>query len=97
MKMLPVAWWPLGMSGKSFVNTGLSRRDRALTMPPRSPIFIMPSQSESTPVRPSEISNAVFDEANVESIMAGNTPVSPMSTSRAAPMANAMTKNAIQM
>ena len=92
MKMLPVAGWPLGMSGKSLTNTGLSSRDRASTTPPFSPIFIMPSHSESTPVRPSEISNAVFDDENVESIMAGNTSVSPMNTSLTTPMANAIRK-----
>ena len=73
MKMLPVTGCPLGMSGKSLQNTGDSRRDSALTTPPFSPTFITPSHSDSTPVRPSEISNAVFDEANVASIMAGNT------------------------
>ena len=97
MKMLPVAGWPLGMSGKSLTKTGLSSRDSASTTPPFSPIFIMPSHSESTPVRPSEISNAVFDDENVESIMAGNTSVSPMNTSLTTPMANAIRKKAIQM
>ena len=33
------------------------------------------------PVRPSDISKAVFDESKVESIMAGNTPTSPKNTS----------------
>ena len=97
MKMLPVAGWPLGMSGNRRVNTGLSNRDSASTTPPRSPIFMMPSQSESTPVSPRDISKAVFDEANVESIMAGNTPVSPIRTSFTTPMAKAMTKNDIQI
>ena len=73
MKMLPVTGCPLGMSGNRRTKTGLSSRDSALTRPPCSPIFMMPSQSESTPVSPSDISKAVFDELNVESIMAGNT------------------------
>ena len=73
MKMLPVTGCPLGMSGNSLVNTGESRRASTLTTPPFSPIFITPSHSDSTPVRPREISNAVFDDENVESIIAGNT------------------------
>ena len=97
MKMEPVAGWPLGMSGNSLVNTGLSTLARALTTPLRSPIFITPSHSESTPVSPSEISKAVLADENVEFIMAGNTSVSPMKTSLTSPTANAMRKNAIQM
>ena len=58
---------------------------------------MIPSQSESTPVSPSEISNAVFDDENVESIMAGKTSKSPQNTSRTNATKNAMTKNAIQM
>ena len=57
----------------------------------------MPSHSESTPVSPSDISNAVFDVSNVEFIMAGNTSVSPINTSRTVAMTNAMRKKAIQM
>ena len=97
MKMLPVTGCPLGMSGNSRANTGDSTRANALTTPPLSPIFITPSHSVSTPVSPSEISNAVFDDEKVESIIAGNTSTSPRNTRRTSPMANAMTKNAIQM
>ena len=85
------------MSGKSLVNTGESARERACTMPPRSPIFIMPSQSESTPVRPREISNAVLAEENVESMIAGKTVVSPNTSSFTTAMTKAMTKNATQI
>ena len=80
MKMLPVTGCPLGISGNSLQNTGLSTRASTLTTPPFSPIFMIPNHSESTPVRPSEISNAVFDEANVESIIAGNTSKFPKNT-----------------
>ena len=73
MKMEPVTGCPLGMSGNSLLNTGESNLASAFTIPPFSPIFIMPSQRESTPVSPSDISNAVFDESNVEFIIAGNT------------------------
>ena len=97
MKMLPVTGCPLGMSGKRRVKTGERARARTLTTPPFSPIFIMPSHSESTPVSPSEISNAVFDVSNVEFMIAGNTSVSPMKTSRMRAMQKAMRKKAIQM
>ena len=97
MKMLPVTGCPFGMSGKRRVKTGESRRATAFTTPPFSPIFIMPSHRESTPVSPSEISNAVFAVSKVEFIIAGNTSVSPMKTSRTRAMQKAMRKNAIQM
>ena len=97
MNMEPVAGWPFGMSGNSLVNTGLSTLARALTTPPRSPIFITPSHSDSTPVSPREISKAVLADENVEFIMAGNTSVSPMKSSLASPTTNAMRKNAIQI
>ena len=67
MKMLPMTGWFFGMSGNNFVNTGLSIRASTLTTPACSPIFIMPSHSASTPVRPSDISKAAFDESKVES------------------------------
>ena len=85
------------MSGKSRVNTGLSHRAMAFTTPPFSPIFITPSHSDSTPVRPSEISKAVLDVSNVELMMAGNTSVSPRKMSFTKAMTKAMPKNAIQM
>ena len=97
MKMLPVAGCPFGMSGNSFVNTGDSTRASRLTTPPRSPIFITPSHRASMPVRPSEISKAVFAVSNVEFMMAGNTSVSPRNTSLTSAMTNAIRKNAIQM
>ena len=73
MKIEPVTGCPLGISGNSFVNIGLSMRANTFTTPPFSPIFMMPSQSDKTPVSPSEISKAVFDDENVESIIAGKT------------------------
>ena len=97
MKILPKTGWFLGISGNSLVKTGLSSRAMALTTPPRSPIFITPSQRESTPVSPSEISNAVFAVSNVEFMMAGNTSVSPKHKSLMTAMTKAMAKNAIQM
>ena len=97
MKIEPVTGCPFGMSGNNLVNTGDSRRANTLTTPPFSPIFITPSQSDNTPVSPKEISNAVFDEENVESIIAGNTSKSPKNTNLIAAMTNATKKKATQI
>ena len=97
MKILPVTGWPLGISGNSLVNTGDNRRANTLTTPPFSPTFITPIQSDNTPVRPNEISNAVFDDENVESIMAGKTSKSPQNNSFTAAMTNATRKKATQI
>ena len=97
MKMLPVTGCPLGMSGNRRVKTGDSRRASILTTPPCSPTRITPSHSDSTPVSPNEISNAVFDDENVLSIMAGKTSKSPMNKSFTDATTKAMTKKAIQM
>ena len=85
------------MSGNSLTNTGLSSRASTFTTPPFSPIFMIPSQSAKTPVSPSEISNAVFDDENVESIMAGNTSKSPRNTNFTSAITNAMMKNPTQI
>ena len=85
------------MSGNSFTKIGLSRRASTLTTPPFSPIFMIPSQSDSTPVKPNEISKAVFDDENVESIMAGNTSKSPQNMSFTSAITNATMKNATQI
>ena len=97
MKILPVTGCPLGTSGKSLQKTGLSRRASTFTTPPFSPIFMMPNQSESTPVRPSEISKAVFDESKVAFIMAGKTSMSPIHSSLTLAMTKASRKNATQI
>ncbi|GAE14147.1 hypothetical protein JCM6292_244 [Bacteroides pyogenes JCM 6292] len=75
----------------------LRKRDSDSISPLRSPIFITPIHRASTPVSPSEISNAVFDESNVEFMMAVNISVSPMNTTRQQAMMKAMTKKPIQM
>ena len=69
MKMLPNTGWPLGMSGKSLEKTGLNPRAKTLTTPAFSPIFMMPSQSDSTPVSPNDTSKAFFEESKVLSTM----------------------------
>ena len=97
IKIEPVTGCPLGMSGNSFTKMGLSSFASTFTIPPFSPIFMMPSQSERTPVRPNEISNAVFDDEKVESIIAGNTSKSPRNTSFTKAITKAMMKNAIQI
>jgi hypothetical protein len=85
------------MSGKSLVNTGVNARAMAFTSPPRSPIFMMPSHRESTPVKPREIVKAVFDESKVEFIIAGKTLKSPKKINFTSATTKAMMKNAIQM
>ena len=97
MKIDPVTGCPLGMSGNSLVNTGDNNLASTLTTPPFSPTFMMPSHRDSTPVKPSDISNAVLDDENVESIMAGNTSKSPINSSFIAAMANAIRKKATQI
>lgn len=59
--------------------------------------FMMPNQRASTPVSPSDISNAVLEESNVEFMIAVNIPVSPKTITFIRAMIKAMTKNPIQM
>ena len=96
MKMEPMAGWFFGMSGKSREKTGLSMRASTFTAPAFSPIFMMPSQSASTPVRPSEVSKAVFEVSNVESTIFWKIVVSPISSWTMAKRKET-TKNPIQM
>ena len=93
----PMAGWFLGISGKRRVKTGESKRARPLMRPAFSPIFMMPIHKASTPVRPMEISKADFDEVNVESIMAGNTEVSPRKTNFINATMKPITKKATQI
>ena len=93
----PMAGWFFGISGKRRVKTGERKRASALMRPAFSPIFMMPSHKASTPVRPMEISKADFDEVNVESIMAGNTDVSPKNTSFINATTKPITKKATQI
>lgn len=66
MNIEPKAGWLRGRSGKSRVKSGLIHREKVAMTPPRSPIFISPSHSDSTPVSPREISKALLAEVNVE-------------------------------
>ena len=97
IKIEPMAGWPLGISGKRRQNTGLSQRDNALIMPLCSPIFIMPSHRERIPVRPSDISKAVFEEVNVELTSSVKISVLPINRSLMSATMKAITKNATQM
>ena len=97
MKIDPMTGCPFGMSGNKRQKTGLSQRERALIRPLFSPIFITPSQSDNTPVRPREISNAVLDESKVELMISVNIWVSPKNKSLQTATTKAITKNAIQM
>ena len=97
MNMVPIAGCPLGTSGNILRSTGLSNLANAATSPPFSPIFIIPIHSDSTPVRPSESSNAFFADVVLAVIMSVNTAVSPMKMSFPSAMTNEMTKNAIHI
>ena len=97
IKILPVTGCPLGISGKSLLNRGPSNRENRVMTPPCSPILMIPSQRERTPVSPNEISKAVLEELKVELIISGNTCVSPRKTSRINATTKAIRKKAIQM
>ena len=96
MKMCPNTGCPAGISGKSRTMRGDSQRAITLTRPLRSPIFMIPIQSESTPVSPSEISKAVLALSNVLFMMAGKTSVLP-SISCTVAIRKAMAKKPTQM
>ena len=85
------------MPGKILQNSGEISFAMMLTIPPFSPIFIIPIHSVRTPVRYSEVSNPVLAMAKVEFIMSENTAVSPKKISFTRPVRNAMAKNAIQI
>ena len=97
INIVPIAGCPFGMSGNMRVSTGDSSRDMKLINPPCSPMRMMPIQSDSTPVSPNEISNAVLADENVESMTAGNTSMSPKHSIFTADTTKAITKNEIQM
>ena len=93
----PVTGCPLGMSGNSLVKIGLRILANTFTTPPFSPIFMMPSHKDRTPVNPNDISKAVLDDENVESIMAGKTSKSPQKINFTKAITKAMIKNPTQI
>ena len=86
-----------GRMGIYYLETGASQRATTLTTPPFSPMRMIPSQRESTPVSPSEISKAVLADEKVEFMMAGNTSTSPMKMRRTSATTKATRKKAIQI
>ncbi len=97
MKIDPIAGCPLGMPGNRREKSGLIRRPKKLITPPLSPIFINPIQRASTPVSPSEISNAVEAEENEADIISDHTCMSPAKTVFPTATMNAIAKKAIQI
>ena len=97
IKIDPITGCPFGISGNKRQKTGLSQRANALISPLFSPIFMTPSQSESTPVSPSETSKAVFEETKVEFMISVNISVFPVKISFPKATMKAMIKKAIQM
>ncbi|OAV74451.1 hypothetical protein Barb7_02059 [Bacteroidales bacterium Barb7] len=79
------------------LNIGADSRANACITPPFSPIFIIPSQRERTPVSPSDISKPDFAETKELLIISVKTCVSPVKTSLHNATAKAIRKNAIQM
>ena len=63
----------MGIPGKSREKRGLTIFPKNGITPPFSPIFIIPIQRESTPVRPNDNSKAVFAESNEDDIICDNT------------------------
>jgi len=97
IKIDPVTGCPLGISGKSLQNKGLSHLESWLISPLSSPTFMIPIHKANTPVRPIDMSNAVWDELKVESIICEKTVVSPKKINLISAIINAIKKKAIQI
>ena len=95
--MLPSAGWSRGTPGNKRANKGASARAASATRPARSPIFIKPSHSAITPVRPSEISKPLLAASNSALTMAAKMSVCPSHTACASAAARASRINADQM
>jgi hypothetical protein len=67
-----------------------------LTIPPCSPIFIIPDQNAKTPVRPREISNPVFDISKVAVTISEKVSTLPRKISLNRAIPKAITKKKIQ-
>ena len=93
----PSTGCPLGISGNILQKKGEVIRAKNSMTPPRSPIFIKPSQSVSTPVSPSEISKPVLALANIASITALRLLPSPEKRATASDTTTAMSTKAIQI
>ena len=97
MKIAPMAGCPLGIPGKRREKKGLMRCPKNSMTPAFSPIFMMPSQRVSTPVRPSEISKAKAAWEKELFMMSVHTARSPVARLLPAAVRKATAKNAIQI
>ena len=97
MSIVPTTGWFFGISGNRRLNSGETIFARIWTAPAFSPIFMMPSQRESMPVRPRAISNAVFDMSNAPRIALLKIPVSPKASHCTMQATNAPKKKMSQM
>jgi hypothetical protein len=97
MMIEPVAGWFLGISGKSLEKKGPTTLESNGTIPPFSPIFIRPNQSDITPASPIEISNPVFAISKVDWSIAGKTVASLKKINLMKATTKAMRKNETQM
>ena len=97
MKIEPMAGLSRGTPGNRRVKRGEMSRPKKPITPARSPIFIRPSHSDSTPVSPREISKAVAADVKDPLIISDHTAVSPQTTDLYSAITNAIRKNAIQI
>ncbi len=93
----PSAGWPAGTPGKSRRSKGAKARPSSSTAPPRSPMRMMPSQRQSTPVRPMAISKAVLAMSKVLATIACHTSGWPRKSDCTPAVTNAARKKKAQM
>ncbi len=93
----PCAGCDLPSSGKSLLKNGPMSLEKTATMPPFSPIFMIPIQRVKTPVNPNEISKPDLAMSNVALIIAGKTSTSPRKSRRTKPIMKADKKKNIQI
>jgi hypothetical protein len=86
-----------GIEGNNLEKKGDTHLANMAIIPPRSPIFIIPSQSARTPVKPRDISNAVLAEENDEFIISDHTLKSPSKMLLNIAATKAIKKKAIQI
>ena len=97
IKIEPVAGWSFGNSGNNLLKTGEANLAKRCTNPAFSPIFIKPNHNANIPVNPSDISNPVLAESNVEAMIFVKTSVSPKKTNLQIATMKAIKINPIQI
>jgi hypothetical protein len=97
MKIEPNMGLSFGNDGNKREKNGDTQRANVAIIPPRSPIFMIPNQSDNTPVRPKDISKAVRADENEEFIISLHTPISPPKKLFMIATAKAITKKAIHI